>query len=87
MVNINQKNMIWAGGGLLAFMLSGKLGPLKTIAKIGGLAAAGVGVADMLGIFSISQVPILGAYATDNTMLMYDPNNYYLPPRDSSIMP
>ena len=28
-----------------------------------------------------------GAYAVDLRQLPYDPNNYYLPPRDSSILP
>lgn len=56
--NINQQNMIWAGGGLLAYMFGGKLplGPLKGLVKIGGIAAAGLGVADILGIFSLSQI-------------------------------
>ncbi len=92
--NINQQNGIFVGGGLIAYLFSGKLGPLKTVAQLGGLAAAGLGVADILGIFKISQVPVIGglvggsnfaaqAYAATT----YDPNNFYLPPRDASIAP
>lgn len=85
--------MIWTGGGLLAFMISDKLGPIKSIAKLGGLAAAAIGVADIMGIFSINQLPIpkfggyagwereAGAYNVSLNQLPYDPNNYYLPPR------
>ena len=89
---------MFLGGGILAYLLAGKLGPLKGIAKLGGIAAAGLGIADVLGIFKISQLPIVGsnfgewerdvgAYAVDLRQLPYDPNNYYTPPRDSSIMP
>ncbi len=93
-LNINQQNMIWTGGGLLAFMISDKLGPIKSIAKLGGLAAAAIGVADIMGIFSINQLPIpkFGGYGAwerphgsynvvSLNQLPYDPNNYYLPPR------
>ena len=100
-ININQKNGLWLGGGLLAYFLSGKLGPLKGIAKIGGLAAAAIGAADVMGVFSISQLPIVGSmfgawerpygtvggYNVTAQNLPFDPNNYYLPPRDASISP
>jgi hypothetical protein len=85
---------MFLGGGLLAYMLSGKLGPLKGIAKLGGLAAAALGAADVVGIFKIndvvSKIPFVGsnfgawerpygAYAVDLRQLPYDPNNYYYP--------
>jgi hypothetical protein len=94
-ININQQNGMFLGGGILAYMLSGKLGPLKGIAKLGGLAAAALGAADVVGIFKIndvmSKIPIVGsnfagwereqygAYAVDLRQLPYDPNNYYYP--------
>jgi len=89
---------MFLGGGILAYLISGKLGPLKGIVKLGGLAAAALGAADVIGIFKISQLPIVGsgygawerpygAYAVDLRQLPYDPNNFYLPPRDTSIQP
>jgi len=98
-VNLNQQNGMFLGGGILAYLLAGKLGPLKGIVKLGGIAATALGAADVLGIFKISQLPIVGsmyggwersdvgAYAVDLRQLPYDPNNYYTPPRDASIIP
>ena len=45
---------MYIAGGLVAFMFASKL-PLKQIAKYGGLAAAALGIADVLGIYKISQ--------------------------------
>jgi hypothetical protein len=59
--NINQQNGLWLGGGIVAYLLSGKLGPLKTIAQLGGMAAVALGAADILGIFKINQLPIVGS--------------------------
>ena len=86
--NINQQNGIFLAGGILAYMFAGKLGPAKTIAKWGGLAAAALGAADVLGIFPLSNVTKLipgkpfggyaGAYAGTNVLpYIYDyPERY-----------
>jgi hypothetical protein len=76
-MNINQQNMIFAGGGILAYMFSGKLGPLKGIAKIAGLGAAALGVADIMGIFTINQFKgmIPSFYATNSLPIDY-PERY-----------
>ena len=77
--NLNQQNGMWLAGGILAYMFSGKLGPVKTIAKYGGLAAAALGAADVLGIFPISNVTkmIPSFYATNNVLPYMDyPERY-----------
>lgn len=89
--NINQQNGIFLAGGILAYMFAGKLGPAKGIAKIGGLAAAALGAADVLGIFPLgtitSKIPgypfggygyaSSGAYATNNVLPYLDyPERY-----------
>ena len=82
-ININQQNGMFLAGGILAYMFSGKLGPAKTIAKYGGLAAAALGAADVLGIFPISKVTSMipsfyaSSYATNNVLPYIDyPERY-----------
>lgn len=85
-MNINSQNGMFLAGGILAYMFSNKLGPVKGIAKIGGLAAAALGAADVFGIFSINQlqgmIPSFGGYGAGSygtNTLPYDANNYYIP--------
>ncbi len=84
-ININQQNGIFLAGGILAYMFAGKLGPVKGIAKIGGLAAAALGAADVLGIFPISKITSMipsfygSSYYANNVLpsMMYDyPERY-----------
>ena len=82
-ININQQKGMFLAGGILAYMFAGKLGPVKTISKWGGLAAAALGASDVLGIFPISNVTkyipsfYAGSYATNNVLPYIDyPERY-----------
>ena len=84
MVDINSQNGMYIAGGLVAFMFASKL-PLKQIAKYGGLAAAALGIADVLGVFKISQflgmipsipIPNFSFYASNSLPYGYQYTDY-----------
>lgn len=94
--NMDQTSLMLLGGGAFAMISSTitKKEPFATLGIIGGGIIMALGALNATGTlqpllqqFGVSKSNYVGAYAVDLRNLPYDPNNYYLPPRDTSILP
>ena len=82
--------------GIISSIIT-KKEPWATLGIIGGGLVASLGVLDATGMLSPllqkfglpgdSSSGYAGSYAVTANNLPFDPNNYYLPPRDRSIAP
>lgn len=98
MANFNMTNLSAIAGGAVALFWSavGWKNEWRWVPMIGGTLSIGLGLADAFGIMeqlkskfssNYANTAVVGGYAVTANNLPFDPNNYYLPPRDRSIAP
>jgi hypothetical protein len=86
-IKFNPQNIMLIVGGAVSLFWAqvGWKSGWNIIPTLGGLIGIGAGLADATGILPTVSKTTSNYAASYNTTLPYDPNNYYLPPRDSSI--
>lgn len=99
-LNITNASMILGGLGSLFWGYVGWKKGWNILPIAGGSISLGLGLLDATEIITIQDIGnklkslssgsssnYVGAYQADLRQLPYDPNNFYLPPRDRSILP